>query len=400
VKGPLAERNFRLLFAGRSVSQFGDALAPVALAFAVLDLTGSVADLGYVIAASRIPMVALVLLGGVWADRLPRRMVMLVSDLVRASMQLTIAALLLTHTAHLWELVALSVVFGAGDAFFMPAAYGLTPLALPPESLAQGNALFSLSDSATRIAGPAAAGILIAIANPGTAIAVDGATFVVSALSLFALRLPAHSRPPRSSTVVQELREGWHEVRTRRWLWTIIAYWCASAVFAFPAFFVLGPYIAKQSLGGASAWAAILTTGGVGGLAGALVGMRIKPRRQLLTILLLMLLQWPALVMLALRAPTAAIAAGFFSFSFGMGWGWVLWPTIIQQQIPEYAISRVSAFDYVGTLALNPIALALVGPIAIAVGTRATLLGSAAIAVACTLVALSVREIRELEAPG
>jgi hypothetical protein len=201
------------------------------------------------------------------------------------------------------------------------------------------------------------------------------------------------------TSVVHDIREGWHEVRSRRWLWTIIAYWCASAVFAFPAFFVLGPYIAKQSLGGASAWAAILTTGGVGGLLGALVGLRIKPRRQLYAVLLLMLLQWPALVALAFRAPTVVIAAGFFCFSFGMGWGWVLWPTILQQQIPEHAISRVSAFDYVGTLALNPMALAAVGPVAAVIGTRATLLGTAAIAFGCTLLALSVRDIRELEAP-
>jgi MFS family permease len=397
---PLRERNFRLLFGGRAVSVFGDAIAPIALAFAVLDLTGSATDLGYVLAGSRVPMVLLVLLGGVWADRLPRRLVMLTSDVVRAAMQLTIAALLLAHVARIWELVALSVLFGAADAFFSPAATGLTPLTLPLESLHQGNALFSIADSASRIVGPAVAGILIAVANPGTALAVDGGTFVVSALFLSALRLPTHVRPEQSTTVVHDLRDGWREVRSRRWLWVSIAYWCWMAVAAFPVFFVLGPYIAKQSLGGASAWAAILSTGGVGGLAGALVGMKTKPRHQLRTCLTLMLLLAPAFVLLAFRLPTAAIAAGFFVFSFAMGWGWVLWPTILQQQVPPYALSRVSAWDTVGTLALNPIALALVGPVAGLAGTKATLLGAAVLLVAATLVVLSVREIRELEAPS
>jgi predicted MFS family arabinose efflux permease len=345
-------------------------------------------------------MVAFVLLGGVWADRLPRRVVMLASDAVRAAAQFAIAALLLTHSARLSELLALSVVFGAADAFFRPAAMGLTPLTLPPENLHQGNALFSVSDSLTKIAGPATAGILIAVANPGTALAVDGGTFLVSALSLASLRMVAHVRPQTATSVIEEIREGWREVRSRRWLWTVIAYWCASAVFTFPAFFVLGPYVAKQSLGGASAWAAILTTGGVGSLVGALAGLRVKPRRQLFAVLLLMLFTFPAPVLLAFTAPTAAVAAAFFMFSFGMGWGWVLWPTILQQQIPPHAISRVTAFDWVGTLALNPIALALVGPIALAIGIRATLLGSAAIGLAATVLALSVRDIRQLEAPA
>jgi Major Facilitator Superfamily len=398
--GPFAHRNFRLLWFGRTVSRLGDQIAPLALAFAVLDLTGSASDLGYVLAAQRVPLIFLSVFAGVWADRLPRRLVMLGSDVFRGSAQFAIAALLLAGAADLTELVALSVLYGVADVFFYPAAVGLTPATLPPERLQQGNGLLQIAGSATSIVGPATAGLLVALTSPGVALAVDGGTFVASALALAAMRIPAVVRTVARDSLLAEARAGWQEVRSRRWLWAIILYFTFLAIAGLPAFFVLGPYIAKHALGGASAWAAIMTAGGVGSLLGGGVGLRVTVRRPLRACLILLILWWPPALLLAYSTSVALIAAAFFAASFGMGWGLVLWPTTLQRHIPEHSISRVSALDEVGTHALSPLAFALVGPLAAAVGAKDTLAGSAALGLAATLAALGVRDIRRLENPA
>ncbi len=193
----LRHRDFRLLFTGQAVSVLGDALLPVALAFAILDgLDGSAAQLGLVLAAQVVPMTFLVLPAGVWADRLPRRALMLASDLGRAVVQAITAVLLLTGHAQLWQLIVLSAAYGALEAFFRPAAGGLTPALVPPDELQQANALVGLAQNAGHVLGPAAAGALLVVFSPGAALAVDAATFVVSAAFLFALREPRAAPAP------------------------------------------------------------------------------------------------------------------------------------------------------------------------------------------------------------
>src|SRR5918912_4004155 len=222
--GVLAERNFGLLFVGQATSAFGDRLAPIALAFAVLDLTGSASDLGFVLAAQALPMLLLVALAGVWADRLPRQLVMLSSDAIRCGSQGATAALLLLHQARIWELVLLQAVYGAAEAFFTPAMTGLIPATAGAGRLREANALMSLSRSATGVAGPAVGGLLVALLSPGIALAGDAATFAISALSLALLRLERAPRPAGGGSMLAELREGLAEVRTRTWLWVMILY--------------------------------------------------------------------------------------------------------------------------------------------------------------------------------
>src|ERR687887_163743 len=206
--GVLTERNFGLLFLGQATSAFGDRLAPIAFAFAVLALTGPAADLGFVLAAQTLPMLLLVAVAGVWADRLPRQLVMLSSDAIRCGSQGTTAALLLLHQARIWELVVLQAVYGAAEAFFTPAMTGLIPATAGPGRLREANALMSLSRSAVGVAGPAVGGALVAFLSPGIALAGDAATFAISAASLALLRL---ERPPRegtSTSVLAEVRGG------------------------------------------------------------------------------------------------------------------------------------------------------------------------------------------------
>lgn len=396
--GALSEREFRLLFVGQLTSAFGDRLVPIALAFAVLDLTGSAADLGYVLAGQTVPMLLLVALGGVWADRLPRQLVMLTSDAVRCGSQGLVAALLLTGHAQVWELVALNAVYGAADAFFTPAMVGLIPATVRPDRLQQANALMRLSYSSAGIAGPAVGAALVTLASPGAALALDAGTFAVSALSLAALRLPRKPRGGPHTSTLADLREGWREVRSRTWLLVMIVYFGVFNIAAFPAFFVLGPYVAKHSLGGASAWAVILIGGSIGAVLGGLLALRARPKRPVFAGTLACSLRAAPPAMLAVRAPAPVIALFALVSSAGLTWGDSLWHTTLQQRIPESAISRVSAIDWTGTLVLNPIGFAVVGPLASGIGIRTTLFASALLTLASTLAVLAVPSVRALRA--
>jgi MFS family permease len=396
--GPLSERNFRLLWIGQTTSAFGDRLAPVALAFAVLDLTGSVKDLGYVLSAQVVPMVFFVLLGGVSSDRLPRQFVMLASDLARTATQAGTALLLLTGTARVWQLVALAALYGVADAFFTPASVGLTPLTVSAGRIQQANALRALSISAAGIIGPAFGGVVIATIGPGWALATDAATFLISAASLSLLRLPRKAqRPTAHRSVTRDLCDGWREVRSRRWLWVSILYWAVFNLAGYPAYRVLGPYIAQKHLGGPAAWAAILIATGSGALTGGLIALRTTPHHPLRTSIALTMLWWPPILLLALTAPLPLIAATAFIAAISMGYGNTLWPTILQNTIPDHALSRVSSFDYLSSYALSPIGYAAAGLLATTIGTQTTLASSAALGAIATLATLSVGKLTQTQ---
>ena len=212
--GPLGERRFFLLFAGRTISMLGSTIAPVALAFAVVDLTGSPSDLGLVLAASFVPQILFLVVGGVWADRVPRHVVMVSADLVGAAAQGTLAVLLLTGTAQVWHIVCVACVRGVAAAFFMPASTGVVPQTVSPGQLQQANAILGFSRNTTAILGAAGGGLLVAGLGPGLALAVDAATYVVGACFLAFLRLPP--LPAARRHFAQELREGWAEFRGRQ----------------------------------------------------------------------------------------------------------------------------------------------------------------------------------------
>jgi predicted MFS family arabinose efflux permease len=392
----LRERQFRLLFIGQIVSLFGDAVTGVALAFAVLDLTGSATDLGYVFAAKTVPLVAFLLIGGVFADRLPRRAVMLVADVVRFGAQGGVALLVLTHTAHIWQIVVLQAVSGTATAFFNPASTGLTPLTVSPERLQQANALRGLSMASTGIIGSAVSGALVAGVGAGWALAIDAATFLVSAYYLAQLRLPPHVKLAAQS-FFGDLREGWHEFASRTWVWVIVVSASIGNMMS-SIFVVLGALVAKESLGGPGAWATILAALGVGSLVGGLVSLRVHVRRPLFFgSSLLGFLALPT-VLLALRAPVLVIAVGALLAGGGNMIFNALWETALQQHVPPAALSRVSAYDWFGSLAFQPIGLVIAGPAAVAIGVSTTLWISAAGILAMALLAVATPSVRRLEA--
>jgi hypothetical protein len=215
-------------------------------------------------------------------------------------------------------------------------------------------------------------------------------------VTLFLLQLNRIPRTATGSSVLNELREGFAEVRSRTWLWVMILYFGIFNILAFPAFGVLGPYVAKHSLGGAGAWAIILTAGSLGFLIGGTLALRVGSTRPLLYSELGCLLAALPPILLGLHAAVALIAAAMILRSIGSGWGDALWHTTMQEQIPEHAISRVSALDWTGTLVLNPIGFALVGPLAATIGTSTTLIGAGTLTAIATLAVIAVPSIRNL----
>jgi MFS family permease len=396
----LGEPDFRRLFFGRTASLIGDGIAPVALAFAVLDLTGSATDLGLVFAGHALVVTALVLVGGVYADRLSPRLAMLGADLVRVVSTGLIAALLLAGVAEIWEIAVLYAVDGAATAFFNPASDALLPAIVPPARLQEASALLNFSRSAGRFAGPALAGIVLAVGSPGWALAIDASTFAISAACLVGVRAPRVAVAAGASFLV-DLREGWSEFASHTWLWTIVI--AASVVNAlfFPAFQVLGPVVAQAELGGSDAWALIAAAAGAGAIVGAVLGFVLRPGRPLFVSEALGLLFGLPVVFLALPATTALIAAAAVVSNVVGTFGQVIWESTWVGHVPAAARSRVSAYDWFGSLALEPIGLALVGPISAGIGISTTLWGIAAIMLLCQVAVLSVPSVRRLRAlPG
>jgi predicted MFS family arabinose efflux permease len=391
----LRERQFRLLFTGQIISLFGDALTGVALAFAVLDI-GSATDLGYVFAAKTVPLVGFLLIGGVFADRLPRRVVMLTADVVRCGAQGAVALLVLTHAAHIWEIVILQAVSGTASAFFNPASTGLTPLTVSPERLQQANALRGLSMASTGIIGAAVSGALVAGVGAGWALAVDAATFAVSAFFLAQLQLPPHVKLAAQS-FLGDLREGWREFASRTWVWVIVLAASIGNMMT-SVFVVLGAVISKDSLGGAGAWAAILAALGAGSLIGGVVSLHVRVRHALFFgSSLLGFLAVPT-ALLAVRAPVAVIAAGALLAGGGNMIFNALWETALQQHVPPAALSRVSAYDWFGSLAFQPLGLVIAGPAAAAFGAGTTLWIASGGILAMALLAVGTPSVRHLEA--
>jgi MFS family permease len=395
--GALRERQFRLLWLGQATSTLGDGLVPVALAFAVIQsLDRGPTALGIVLAAQTLPMVAFVLAGGVWADRLPRQMVMLVSDVIRGTVQAMLAILLLTGTAEVWHLALLMAIYGTAQAFFQPAATGLVPATISPQRLQQANALLGLSRSLAFVVGPAVAGVIAATTNPGIVFAFDAVTFGVSATSLALLRLSRSRRPGTGQSFFADLKGGWHELVSHTWLWVIVAWAAAFLGIVVAPYMTLGPVIAKESLGGPAAWGMIAAGWGVGTVVGGLIAMRWKPLRPMLVCCAAVLLIAPAMILLALRAPAPLIAALNAVGGSGMGLFTALWQTTLQQHVPEEALSRVSAWDWMGSYLFLPLGLVLAGPISDVIGVSETLWISVAFIVLSTIAVLLVPDVRNL----
>jgi MFS family permease len=396
LRGPLRERDFRLLWSGQAVSAVGDRIYPVAIALRVLEGGGSATDLGLVLGAFEVAFVVFVLAGGVVADRVRRTRVMIASDLVRGLAVLGLA--LAPGSLPVWGLATLSFVMGAGSAFFIPANSALLPSVLAAEQLQAGNALNSGALRVAAILGPALGGAVIAVAGVRGAFLVDAATFGVSMLSLLLISEPARVRGPRSSAVRDAL-DGLRAVRDRPWVLAVLVMATLHLMFAVAPAFVLLPVIATSRLGGTAAYSLMLVLFGIGALAGTLVAARWRPRRPGL-VALLGLLPWTG-VMLALANPFARWWVGLWYLvgGFGVELYGVMWITALQRDVPAELLARVTSLDYLGSLALMPVGYALAGPAADAFGPATVLWVGAGVLVASTLAVLPVPGVAAFATP-
>ncbi len=397
--GALREREYRLLFGATLTTSLGDAIGTIALAFAVLEVAGATA-LGIVLAARQLASASVLVFGGVLSDRARRNRVLVGASLVQGSAQAASAAIVLSGAATVPSLAVLGALWGLGDGLVVPAEAGLVPQTVSPARLQEANALQGLSRSGVRVVGPALGGVLVVALNPGLALAVDSASFLLSAALLAQIRIaPRVGAAPEP--FLHELRAGWREFTARTWLWsTVLIFGLGNVFFMFLQ--VLGPAVAKERLGGAGAWAAILTAGGVGAISGGLAAMRHHPRKPLVACILWPLAILPEFVALAAGAPTWAIAVGAFCGGFGLAMHVALWFTVFQREVPERAQSRVAAYDAFGSFVLSPLGAAIAGPLAVAVGTSQALWLAAAAILTGNLTMLLIPAVWKIQAraPG
>ena len=405
--GCLSGRPFRYLFLGQGASILGDAMNTIAIAFAVIELTGSKTDLGKVLMARALPLVVFLLVGGVWADRLPRRLVMLTSDVIRGACQTVLAVALLTDSATIPLMMGVMVVYGSAEAFFRPALSGLVPQTVSAEHLQQAQALLGMTPAVGLALGSIAGGAIVTLVGPAGAIAADAGTFVLSAASLAALRLSGTAlATPRARGFLADLAEGWNEFRSRSWLVTVVAGETLYSLLVMPAIFVLGPFVADRSLGGADGWAVVISSFGVGLLAGGAVSMRLRPRRPLVAaylvtipftgwlIVLASVDSLPSDVRLPLLSATCIVAGATIAIAQ------TLLETTITQNVPAVARSRISSWRLLGSVSCQPIGFALIGPVAGAIGTSTAIwLGAAAVAVNIAVV-VGMPSVRAITAGG
>jgi MFS family permease len=397
--GPLSGRNFRLLFAARSISYFGTYLAPIAVAFAVLDLTGSASDTGIAFACWTLAQVSTLMIAGVVADRLPRRLVMVSSDVANFVVRAGMGVLLLTGHARIWEIFVLQALGGAATAFYSPASSGLVPEVVDKPQLQQANAFMGIARYLAFPLGAATGGAIVATIGSGTALLVDAGTYAASALLLSGIRLPTFSRTAAAQNFVRELRDGWDAFTEHTWVWLLTVWIALYFLITYAPFFVLGPYIAKHSLGGAGAWGTVVTGEGIGALVGAFVGLRVRPGRPWVVVGAVFSLTSVQSVLLAAHVSFVAIAVAAVIAGFSFSLGGVIYETGVQHEIAPEKLSRVSAYSWMCAMVFLPLGYALAGPIADAVGMSAYLIFGAAWIVVTTLIVFAVPAVRNYRLP-
>ncbi|MDR2987082.1 MAG: MFS transporter [Nocardiopsaceae bacterium] len=390
----LRHREFRRFYVGYSTSLLGSAMATVALTFAVLGSGGSAADLGYVFAAGVIPQVLFMLGGGVLADRMGRRKVMLGADAARLCAQGVLAGALLIAVPPIWLIVVLSALLGTGEAFFTPALGGLTPAITPREMLGDANALLGVAQSAARVAGPAISGVLIGLTQPGVVIGVDAATFGISLVSLALLAVPAMS--PRTRSPWRDFAEGWQQFRAQAWLCVITVQFALFNLLTWAPFLLLGPLLAREYLGGARAWGAVTAAMALGSVLSGLALVGRSPRRPLIAAVIGSYGYAAPCLMLSLHLPVYAIAAGACAAGAGSAIFGTYFATVQQQRVPPEALARVTAFSLTGAYALGSAGFVVIGPVGTIVGAGRMLGFAAAYTAVSSTVVLSLRAIRSV----
>jgi MFS family permease len=395
----LANRNFRLLLADRLLAPLAATFSLVGVSFAVLDATGSTADLSYVLAAQLAPSLVFLLIGGVIADRIAPQLVIIAANIMIAVGEGTFGILLLTGQPRLWVMIVLETLTGTGMAVFYPASMALLPRLVPAEQMQEASAISRLTMNGALIGGAALAGGCVALFGPGWALAVCGIGMFGTVPLMQAIGVqPREREQEHSPSVIRELREGWSEFRSHTWLWAtvlqftvVLAAWCG-------AFQVLGPAVAKAHLGGPAAWGLIASVESAGLIVGGLVSLRWMPDRPVLFCALMGAAIAISPLSLAMLLPLPLICLAAFILGIGMEMMAVVWTVTMTAKIPPEMLARVSAYDGLGSVMGMPVGAVIAGPIAGVIGVSATQYGAAAITVLASALALIPRDVRTMRA--
>ena len=397
---PLRHRDFRLLWAGMTVSLVGDGIFLIAMAWQAYELWNAPAALSLLGIAMTIPTIAFLLPAGVLSDRLDRRKLMLFADAGRAVVIAALAALSLTGLLTFWELAIIVALYGVGTAFFTPAFEAVVPDIVPPSDLAAANSLDQfVRPIALRLAGPALGGVLVAGFGTGTAFAVDAASFAASTVAIFFIRPPAHPRSEHADSSLKAVKEGLRFVRARTWLWgTLLSATIAYLAFMGPAE-VLLPYVVKNELhASAGDLGLVFAAGGIGAIGAALIiGQRGHPRRDVTFMYATWTLATLAVAGYGLATSSWQLMVACLLFNGLETAGTIVWATIKQRHVPASMLGRVSSLDWLISIGLLPLSFALTAPVAGLVGVRATLIGAALIGTVATLGALFLPGMRDIE---
>jgi MFS family permease len=390
---------FARFFGVRTLSTLGSSFAPVALAFAVLQLPdGSPELLSIVLACESVPMVAFLLLGGVVADRLPRSRVLVFSMVLSAASSVALGAQILLGWTPLLALGAAAALNGTGIALLYPALTGLIPEILPLGRLQEGNALLGAARNSSQILGLVASGGLVALVGGAWALLLGGTMFVAAAVLASTLPTGERGRSARSAGgVLGDLREGWREFVAHEWLWVVVAVWSLLVLFFAAATGVIGPVLAKAELGGAGPWSWILAGDAIGSLLGGLAAMRWRPQRPMLAAMLLVAMAVPLpFLCMGLRAPLWADIAAMAASGAAFGVFGVVWSTLMQLKIEPGALSRVASYDALGSLIFQPLGLLLGGPASVLFGAGPAMLACGVALVVVCLAPLVSRDVRRV----
>jgi len=379
--GVLADTNFRRFYTGYVTSLFGSSMSAVAVAFAVLDSGKHATGLGYVFAAGVVPQVLVLPVAGAVADRFGRRRVMLAADTLRCATQGALAGAVLAGRPALWVFVLLAWLGGTGEGFFTAARDALTVEIAPRGQLVNANAMYGLARSATSIAGPAAGGVLVALAGSGVVVAVDAGSYAVSVLALALLRLPHWAAtqdgnpdpggPGLRRMLWRDMAEGWAEFRSRTWLWAVTVQFAFFNLITWAPWMLLGPVVARAYLGGAAVWGVIMAAQGAGAIAAGLLALGRKPRRPMVVATVgTFCYALPDLPM-ALHASAGWVAAAAFCCGAGSATSGIFGGTAVQQQVPPELLARVNALSLFPAFGIGVIGYAIDGPLYAAFGPAA-----------------------------
>lgn len=392
---PLRERSFRWYFASRFVNTLGAMMANIALTFAVLDIHDSASAVGAVLAAHTIPMILLLLWGGVLSDRFPRAVVLQVSNVASALTQGAIAVLVITGRAELWMIVGLSIVHGAVSAISLPAMAGMVAQLVPRESLQPANALLSLTRNGLTVLGPTLGALLVVTVGSGWALAFDALTWALAAALLTGVRIPPRPAAAGATSTINDLREGWAFFRRTTWLWAVVLGFGGLNAIHNGALFTLGPVIAEDTIG-RQAWGYVLSAEAAGLLVMSVILLRVPLQRPLLWGMLAIMLA--ALPMLALGIDPVVVVLVATAFLGGIGievfsLGWNL---AMQENIDDAMLSRAYSYDMLGSFIAMPIGQLAWGPLGHAFGNDRVMVASGVAYIAICALVLCSRSVRAL----